>query len=112
MGTFSVSYILATSPWFFTRGGVVDLQRGAITVVGINGYYWSSTASTSVSIAYPLYFDAVKIDPSYPHTRRLGFSVRCVAAGSQCYMMVKPVPLSTMLDSGEGNHMSYGNYHQ
>ena len=56
-GSYSVLNI-ATSPWFFTRGGVVDLNVGSLRHVGNVGWYWSSTASTSASNAYFLRFGA------------------------------------------------------
>ena len=43
-----------------------------------NGYYWSSTPTSSSSLAYRLHFDSGSIAPESTSYRRLGFSVRCV----------------------------------
>ena len=48
---------------------------------GSNGYYWSSTSRSS-TYAYYLYFGSSFVSSAYGSTRRVGFSVRCLAAPS------------------------------
>lgn len=79
-GSYSVLYI-ATSPWFFMRGGLIDLRYGALRVVGNASYYWSSTASTSASNAYGFRLDIDATYPSYSVWCWFGNLIRYVASG-------------------------------
>lgn len=77
---YTYRFYVATSPWFFTRGGDVALSHGTLRDIGRGGFYWSSTIATSITNAYDFVFD-IGVYPSIPHARYLGFSVRCVASG-------------------------------
>ena len=66
---------ITASPYYFVYGGAVN--SSSLTSAGSNGYYWSSTASSS---AYAYYLDfATSVLPSYSYDRYYGYSVRCVA---------------------------------
>lgn len=68
---------------FFTRAGDIEPHVGSMRYVGREGYYWSSTASTSASGAYQLHFIYLTTSdfyPSFSTVRWGGVSVRCVAA--------------------------------
>ena len=57
-------------------GGFV--RSGSLRVAGFNGYYWSSTAGSSTSNPYALYFYSGYASPSVRNDRYHGFSVRLV----------------------------------
>lgn len=65
---------------FFTRGGLISPDVGSLRHIGERGWYWSSTASTSASNAYDLFFYVVGTHPSESRTRWYGLVIRCVAA--------------------------------
>ena len=67
---------LRSNPYYFVRSG--DIYGGTLSNPGVNGYYWSSTVSSSTS-AYPLYFNGTDIYPARNGNRCSGRSVRCVA---------------------------------
>ena len=67
---------LRSNPYYFVRSG--DIYGGTLSNPGANGYYWSSTVSSSTS-AYPLYFNGADIYPARNGNRCSGRSVRCVA---------------------------------
>ena len=62
-----------------TRSGAADLSTGSLRRVGLDGYYWSSTAYPDVNNAYYLSFSSADTYPSNYNARWYGFSVRCVA---------------------------------
>lgn len=68
------------SPYYFNPVGTII--SGLLRLAGSYGYYWSSTAGTSVSGSYNLYFKSDIVDPSaYGDgvTRYRGYSIRCLA---------------------------------
>ncbi len=71
------STALVSAPLYFVRGGYVD--SGSLRNAGYYGFYWSSTAYSSTSVAYDLYFGSGGVYPSYNSNRYRGFSVRCLA---------------------------------
>ena len=71
------STALVSSPLYFVRSGYVF--SGSLWVAGDYGAYWSSTAYSSTSSAYLLYFNSGRVDPSINGNRYYGFSVRCLA---------------------------------
>ncbi len=73
-------YDIALSPLFFVRGGFVNLNYpdAPFRNAGRNGYYWSSRAYSSTTLAYYLVFDT-SVNPSgYGSGRYVGFSLRCL----------------------------------
>ena len=71
------STTITQSPLYFNPSGYVT--SGLLRYAGANGFYWSSTAHSSASYAYDLFFGSGYVDPSYGSLRYLGFSVRCLA---------------------------------
>lgn len=67
------------SPFYFSRSGNVSLLTGSLRCMGNRGVYWSSTASTSASNTYSLYFDSADTFPSNSLYRGYGFSIRCLS---------------------------------
>ena len=76
-GNVTGSTTLVSTPLYFVRSGVV--HSGSLRLAGNTGYYWSSTAYSSTSYAYILYFYSGHVAPSYNYTRYFGQSVRCLA---------------------------------
>ena len=71
------STALVSAPLYFVRSGYV--RSGSLRRAGNYGYYWSSTAYSSTSYAYFLYFYSGFVNPSGYGSRYNGFSVRCLA---------------------------------
>lgn len=70
---------LTIAPLWFTKSG--NVNAGKLNFASSNGYYWSSTASTS-NVASNLRFTNSSVNPNYRNTdygRDTGFSVRCLA---------------------------------
>ena len=72
------STAITQSPLYFHPSGYVD--SGSLRNAGNRGYYWSSTAGSSASVAYHLYFFSGSVNPSRNSLRYFGFSVRCLAS--------------------------------
>ena len=72
------STALVSSPLYFVRSGYV--YSGSLWNAGRYGYYWSSTAASSTSYAYYLYFYSGFVTPSINSYRYYGQSVRCLAS--------------------------------
>ena len=67
---------LRSNPYYFVRSG--NIYDGALDLPGVDGYYWSSTVSSSTH-AYCLRFNGTDIYPARNGSRFSGRSVRCVA---------------------------------
>ena len=67
---------LRSNPYYFVRSG--NIYGGTLYYSGVNGFYWSSTVSSSTS-AYYLNFNGTDIYPARSYYRYYGWSVRCVA---------------------------------
>ena len=72
------STTITQAPYYFNPSGYV--LSGSLRRAGYSGRYWSSTAYSSTSNAYNLYFNSGGVLPSYNGTRYYGFSVRCLAS--------------------------------
>ena len=71
------STAITQSPLYFNPSGYV--RSGSLRYAGSDGYYWSSTAHSSTSNAYSLYFTSGAVSRSYGSARYYGQSVRCLA---------------------------------
>ena len=72
------STAITQTPLYFNPSGYV--ASGSLWYAGAYGYYWSSTALSSASGAYFLYFFSGRVDPSGDIVLRyVGLSVRCLA---------------------------------
>lgn len=71
------STTITQAPYYFNPSGYVYL--GSLRNVGAFGFYWSSTAYSSTSVAYLLDFSSGYVHPSYSYGRYFGQSVRCLA---------------------------------
>ena len=71
------STTITQSPYYFNPSGGVF--SGSLRYAGYFGIYWSSTAGSSTSNAYYLYFASGNVYPSYGDYRYGGYSVRCLA---------------------------------
>ena len=69
---------ITQSPLYFNPSGRVN--SGSLRRAGDYGRYWSSTAYSSASVAYSLYFASGDVSPSYRNYRYFGQSVRCLAS--------------------------------
>ena len=69
---------ITQSPLYFHPSG--NVYSGSLWGAGIVGIYWSSTAHSSTSYAYYLFFNSGGVNPSYYDYRYHGFSVRCLAS--------------------------------
>ena len=67
---------LSKAPYYFIPAGFA--LSGSLGNAGIDGDYWSSTASSSLN-AYILYFYSSSVNPSVNRNRYSGQSVRCLA---------------------------------
>ena len=72
------STAITQTPLYFNPSGYV--LSGSLRYAGNYGNYWSSTASSSASFAYLLYFYSGYVSPSSHTGRGRGFSVRCLAS--------------------------------
>ena len=72
------STTITQAPYYFNPSGYV--YSGSLRFAGNDGYYWSSTASSSTSSAYSLRFYSGYVSPSTNYYRYGGFSVRCLAS--------------------------------
>ena len=72
------STTMTQAPYYFNPSGYVN--SGSLRLAGSYGYYWSSTADSSTSFAYYLYFASGRVDPSTNGLRYVGQSVRCLAS--------------------------------
>ena len=72
------STTITQAPYYFNPSGYV--YSGSLRNAGNNGNYWSSTADSSASRAYYLYFNSGYVSPSFDGSRYFGFSVRCLAS--------------------------------
>ena len=74
------STTITQAPYYFNPGGYVS--SGSLRGAGGYGYYWSSTADSSTSYAYFLYFYSGGVFPSRSNNRYPsdGLSVRCLAS--------------------------------
>lgn len=70
---------ITDAPFYFLRSGYYDGYYGAVYDTGRDSLYWSSTSTSSSSIAYLLYFNSAAMYPSYYTNRYYGVSVHCVA---------------------------------
>ena len=71
------STTITQAPYYFNPSGYVD--SGSLWLAGNEGDYWSSTAHSSASNAYLLYFYLDNVGPSGISLRYYGRSVRCLA---------------------------------
>ena len=62
---------------FFPASGERDYSSGAVSLVGVNGYCWSSSPY-NVANGNRLYFALPFVYPSHGGNRSAGFPVRCV----------------------------------
>ena len=72
------STAITQSPLYFNPSGRV--YSGSLWRAGSGGNYWSSTALSSASRAYYLYFNSGNVYPSDINYRYDGLSVRCLAS--------------------------------
>ena len=72
------STTITQAPYYFNPSGAV--YSGSLRYAGSRGLYWSSTAFSSTSDAYRLYFRSGDVNPSFNSTRYGGQSVRCLAS--------------------------------
>ena len=72
------SYFLVDKP-VFVRSGILYVSDGKSWYAGIYGYWWSTHASTTNSMAYNLSFNASDTYPSFGSSRVLGFPLRCLS---------------------------------
>ena len=72
------STAITQTPLYFNPSGYVN--SGSLWYAGNEGDYWSSTANSSTSNAYALYFYSGFVGPSYDYYRYGGQSVRCLAS--------------------------------
>ena len=72
------STALISAPLYFVRSGYG--VSGSLWAAGYTGDYWSSTAGSSTSLAYELFFYPGGVNPSYTRSRYYGQSVRCLAS--------------------------------
>lgn len=63
---------------FFPASGFRGCTRGALHRVGLSGYYWSGSPSSSETNGLHLHFICCTVNPSYNSHRAHGFAVRCV----------------------------------
>ncbi len=80
------SYNIAGAPLHFVRSGLVNRGYGSARYLGLDGDYWSTTASpvynggSAALTGYDLDFGASGVYPSDgPLNRWLGFPIRCLA---------------------------------
>ena len=71
------STTITQAPYYFNPSGYVG--SGSLRYAGSNGSYWSSTAYSSTSNAYYLYFTSGYVNSSDNYRRYFGQSVRCLA---------------------------------
>ena len=72
------STAITQTPLYFNPSGRV--ASGSLWYAGLTGDYWSSTAYSSTSSAYYLYFDSGVVNSSRSNIRYSGQSVRCLAS--------------------------------
>ena len=72
------STTITQAPYYFNPSGNVD-SGSSLWGAGNRGYYWSSTAYSSTSVAYFLFFGSGRVNPSGSNYRYISFSVRCLA---------------------------------
>ena len=72
------STTITQTPLYFNPSGLVFF--GSLKFAGSGGYYWSSTAGSSTSYAYFLYFSSGGVYLSNDRPRSDGQSVRCLAS--------------------------------
>ena len=66
---------ITDSSIYLTRGGDVDMFRGAMRFAGSDGFYWSSIAHPSEIYMYYFNFTSTEILPSNNDYRLYGFTV-------------------------------------
>ena len=71
------STAITQSPLYFHPSGFA--RSGSLMNAGLVGNYWSSTAYSSASFAYELYFTSGHVNPSRGSLRYAGHPVRCLA---------------------------------
>ena len=71
------STTITQAPYYFNPSG--NVNSGSLWVAGYGGSYRSSTAVSSTSGAYSLYFSSGYVNPSSNDPRSNGQSVRCLA---------------------------------
>ena len=57
-------------------------SSGTFNFVGVRGYYWSNTTTTTTGYGKHLYYSAAIINPSSGSYRELGMSIRCLKSGA------------------------------
>ena len=67
---------ITQAPLYFSPAGRVNID--SLTLAGLEGFYWSSTASSNVN-ACNLHFRSGDVSPSGGDNRHRGQSVRCLA---------------------------------
>ena len=72
------STTITQAPYYFNPSG--NVGSGSLRGAGRSGAYWSSTAYSSTSFAYYLYFPSDHVYPSHYNNRYVGQSVRCLAS--------------------------------
>ncbi len=84
----SVAFIPAIAFFYTPAAGYRNRESGALTNVGSNGYYWSSSSYAAGNInAGNLNFNSGNVYPLNNNNRANGFSVRCVQASTgSCFL--------------------------
>lgn len=62
--------------------GVSRTSSGTFNFVGVRGYYWSNTTTTTTGYAKHLYYSSAIINANSGSYRELGMSVRCLKSAS------------------------------
>ena len=81
---------LVAQPLYYVNSGSISINRWSSAPqtrapsrsgvsLAMDGHYWSSTAYSSTSYAYYLYFNSGNVYPSGNGSRYNGYSVRCLA---------------------------------
>jgi uncharacterized protein (TIGR02145 family) len=64
---------------FSGRPGGLRLNYGAFNIIGLNGYWWSSTENSTLNACYRgLYYNLGIVNRDYIYLKANGFSVRCL----------------------------------
>ncbi len=71
-------YDIAQKPLFFVRAGYIH-SGGTFNTTGMNGFVWSSRASSTAQSANFLFFGESSVTPTSNNWRSFGNPVRCVA---------------------------------
>lgn len=81
-GSTTPSNSMQEVPLSIILSGRYNWVKGTAVSRGSNGYYWASTPSDATNARY-LYFDSTGVGPQGGGTKVDGFTVRCVAKGTE-----------------------------